>query len=258
MKDFYSQEYFEKRDILASYLSDLVTSIAKKHQLKRILDVGCGTGRLVEYLNKQSFSTNKQGFSTNKQSFSTNKQGFSTSKNGFDAHGCDTSKKALLIARKLNLRGKIANASATKLPYTNESFDMVTSISVIEHLTPKQAQLFIKEAKRVLVPGGHIFLVTPNFSTPLRLIHGKNWFAYQDPTHIKFYTPLSLTKLLKRHGFGKIQFSFKLKYRKSFVAEFPLFFPKLPRLIKILLIYLVFSTPLSVIRNSFWLDAQKS
>lgn len=230
MKDFYTQEYFEKRDILASYLSDLVTSIAKKHKLKRILDVGCGTGRLVAYLNK----------------------------NGFEAYGCDTSEKALLIARKLNFRGRIANASATKLPYTTKSFDMITSISVIEHLTPKETELFIKETKRILVTEGHIFLVTPNFSTPLRLIHGKNWFAYQDPTHIKFYTPLSLTKLLKKHGFGKIQFSFKLKYRKSFVAEFPLFFPKLPRLVKIILIYLVFSTPLSVIRNSFWLDAQKS
>lgn len=230
MKNNYDVKYFEKRDLLIPHLAQTIKNLMIEHKLKNVLDVGCGTGRLVQFLNKS----------------------------GFEAFGCDISQKALKVAKTINKKGTIVRSSADKLPYVDNSYDLVTAISVIEHLKPNQAVKFIKEAKRVLKPSGFIFLITPNFSAPLRFVQGKNWFGYQDPTHVNFYTPKKLAKLAKSHGFKNIRFHFKLRYQSSFDWEFPPPFPKLPKTLKIFLIYLLFATPLSIARNSFWLSAQKA
>lgn len=229
MKTLYNKKYFEQRDFLSPHLADLIKNLIKNYHLEKALDVGCSTGRLVHFLNQTNLV----------------------------AYGCDISDEAIRVARKINKAKSIIKASATDLPFKNKTFDLVTALSVIEHLTPYQAQKFLSEASRVLKPGGVIFLVSPNFSTPIRLIQGKKWFGYTDPTHINFYTPTQLSVLVKKYGFNNIRFQFKLNYHQSFDWEFPSLFSKLPKTIKKILIYLLFSSPLHIIRNSFWIAAQK-
>lgn len=229
MNRYYDKEYFAKRDLLPPHLADLVKNLVRQHNLKKTLDIGCGTGRLVAFLNQ----------------------------NNLAAFGIDNSQEAVKKANQINKSGSITKASATSLPFANSTFDLVTAISLIEHLSQKQAQQFLSETKRVLKPKGIIFLVTPNFATPIRWLQDKNWFAYADPTHINFYTPSTLSTLVKKYGFKNIQLQFKFKYRQSFDWEFPPPFANLPKVLKKLSIYLLFSTPLSIIRNSFWLVAQK-
>lgn len=48
------------------------------------------------------------------------------------------------------------------LPYEDASFDVVYSVEVIEHL--ERHSTFLAEAARVLKPGGHLLLVTPNLN----------------------------------------------------------------------------------------------
>lgn len=227
---YYDDSYFEKRDVLIPHLAQTIKKIAKKHRLKNILDVGCGTGRLVKFLQK----------------------------NGFQAVGVDNSKKAVKKARALNNLKTISFGSADKLHFKDQSFDLITSISVIEHLTPNQAKEFIIETRRILKPGGFLFLVTPNYATPLRIISGKNWFAYKDPTHINFYSPASLTSLLRKNGFDNFRCYFKISWQESLEWEFPGMLGFLPLRIKKLLVYLIFASPLAIIRNSFWMLAQKN
>jgi SAM-dependent methyltransferase len=51
----------------------------------------------------------------------------------------------------------------TRLPYTDASFDIVVSNHVIEHVGERNAQLqHLSEIKRVLRPGGVIYLAVPN------------------------------------------------------------------------------------------------
>lgn len=51
----------------------------------------------------------------------------------------------------------------TRLPYTDASFDIVVSNHVIEHVGGRNAQLHhLSEIKRVLRPGGLIYLAVPN------------------------------------------------------------------------------------------------
>lgn len=230
MNKYYSQHYFKERDFLIPHLAEAIRHFMREHKLTTALDVGCGTGRLVEFLNNKRFQ----------------------------ALGCDNAKDAVREAKKISGKTKIFHCSATKLPFKQASFDLVVAISVVEHLTYKQSESFIREAKRILKPGGYIFLVTPNLLTPIRSLQGKDWFGYSDPTHINFYTPNSLAKELKEFGFKNSKFIFKFKYVKSVLWEFPHIYAKLPKFVKYILIYLLFSTPLYIIRNSFWITAQKS
>lgn len=225
----YDSEYFRKRDILIPHLAQVIKDVMRKKSLKKVLDVGCGTGLLVKYLNE----------------------------NKFQALGCDLSREAVIRAKKINKEKSILLASATQLPYKASSFDLVTSISTIEHLKKHEAKKFIEEARRILAPTGYIFLVTPNFATPIRLIQGKNWFGYSDPTHISFFTPTDLQKLLEKYGFWNFVYTFPVKYHPSLDWGLPASLEKLPSFAKQFLIYSLFSTPLAKVRNSFWILAQK-
>jgi len=73
----------------------------------------------------------------------------------------------------LNLQQQTVNKSgftsvvgdATQLPYADQSFDMVFSNSVIEHLyTKEQQQKMASEVQRV---GKHYFIQTPNYWFPI-------------------------------------------------------------------------------------------
>lgn len=230
MKNFYDQQYFEKRDFLSPHLAKTLEYLMAENNLKSVLDVGCGTGLLVSYLGKK----------------------------GYRSIGCDNSESAVRSARKINKKGTIINASATKLPLAKNSFDLVTAISLVEHLTKREALQFIDEAKRILAPSGFIFIVTPNYASPFRIIQGKKWFAWQDPTHINFYTPQELSKIIAKRGFDNLKFQFDMKYKGNPNWEFPPAAAVLPSIVKRFLIYLSYSSPLYIMRNSFWLAAQKS
>jgi len=215
MSTQYNERYFSERDRLDLHIAKSIEILMRDNALKRVLDVGCGTGKLVQFLNK----------------------------NRFEAYGCDNAEIAIKTAQSINKKNSIIKAPAAKLPFKKNSFDMITSISTIEHLTNKEVVAFIHEAKRVLKPNGFIFIVTPNFASPWRFIQRKKWFGYSDPTHINFFTPLSLANLLKDHGFYNPKFWFKTN-DPSFWKNF--------------IYYLLFSTPFCFIRNSFWISAQKN
>ncbi|MFT4091227.1 MAG: methyltransferase domain-containing protein [Asticcacaulis sp.] len=87
------------------------------------------------------------------------------------------------------------NFERSPLPLTDSSIDIYVSLAVIEHLN--EATLFLCEALRVLKPGGIIILSTPNFQMDFRNF-------YNDPTHVRPYTPRSLEKVLALTGFEQI------------------------------------------------------
>lgn len=55
----------------------------------------------------------------------------------------------------------LVTCDATQLPYADNYFDIVTSISVIEHIPDDGDSLAIKEMWRVLKPGGKIIITVP-------------------------------------------------------------------------------------------------
>lgn len=77
------------------------------------------------------------------------------------------------------------------LPFDDVTFDIVTSISVIEHL--RNPSLYLDEVRRVLRPGGHLIVVTPHWPYAARTFYD----AY---THVQPYSAASLRAALRTHG----------------------------------------------------------
>ena len=99
--------------------------------LRRILDIGCGTGMNLTMLGE--FGTQ---------------------------FGIDFSADALRLCRRRH-PCRLARGDATGLPFPNRSFDLVTALDVIEHLDDDRAAF--REIARVLSPGGLAVVFVPTF-----------------------------------------------------------------------------------------------
>lgn len=125
----------------------------------RILDIGCGTGRVLEML--QEFGR---------------------------PYGVDGSALALNLCRQRGL-GDLILADATRsLPFDAGSFDLVCAFDLLEHIPDEQ--VFFLEAERVLKPHGLLFLTVPAFE----FLWSEHDVALG---HFRRYRAVELAKLLK-------------------------------------------------------------
>ena len=81
------------------------------------------------------------------------------------------------------------------LPIDDSSIDVLFSLAVIEHIS--DIDHFMNECRRVLRPGGNIYLSTPNFRYCFRTF-------YNDPTHVRPFTDVSLKELVAYYGFENV------------------------------------------------------
>ncbi len=94
----------------------------------RILDVGCGTGANLAMLRRFG-----------------------------RAVGVDLTWRGLAYAHARGERA-VGQASATALPFADNSFDLVTSFDMLQCLPPDLERTALREMHRVLVAGGHVVL----------------------------------------------------------------------------------------------------
>lgn len=92
----------------------------------RVLDVGCGSGKIMAPLLRA----------------------------GYDVVGMDVAREGLLMIRE----GERVEGDARYLPFKDCSFDAVVCYDVLQHLLAPERQMAVEEIKRVLVPGGSIFI----------------------------------------------------------------------------------------------------
>lgn len=98
---------------------------------RRILDIGCGTGTMLTYLARYG-----------------------------DAEGIDVDDQAIQYCHARGLT-RVSQAGADRLPFADETFDLVTALDVIEHIDDDRAAL--REAWRVLRPRGLILVAVPAY-----------------------------------------------------------------------------------------------
>ena len=108
------------------------------------------------------------------------------------------------------------------LPVPDNSVDILFSLAVVEHIT--DIGHFMSECFRVLKPNCIIYLSTPNFRYCFRSF-------YNDPTHVRPFTDVSLCKAVEYYGFKSVEvfpsarcktdWFYKGKYRFTKCAYLP-------------------------------------
>lgn len=101
-----------------------------KTPVRRVLDLGCGNGRHAIYFARE----------------------------GFDACGIDISATAIEWAKdwagKEGLQIDFRVGDITQLPYPDQSFDVIVSHGVLDHVPMEDAKRAVSEAARITRPGG--------------------------------------------------------------------------------------------------------
>lgn len=142
----------------------------------KILDCGCGLGRIA----------------------------LAIAKYGSTVKGVDVSEYAIEQASKLhtekNMEFECVNG--VELPYKDE-FDKITCYHVLEHLNQKDGETLIKNLYYALKKDGIIVIGVPLeenniIRTCIRLLATRRF--KRDPTHIRFFSLLSIKTELKNAG----------------------------------------------------------
>jgi SAM-dependent methyltransferase len=138
--------------------------------------------------------------------------GFYLTQNARSYIGVDVSERAVELATSRGLAAKTVE-DASRLPFADDSFDIVVCIEVLEHLF--EPQTAAAEAVRVLRSGGRFIATVPNgayWRDRIDMLFGV-WQPGGDDLgrgepwrspHIRFFRPASLGKMLRQSGFSAV------------------------------------------------------
>ena len=88
---------------------------------------------------------------------------------------------------------------SSKLFELNDNqFDAITLWHVIEHV--HSLHQYLDQLKKVLKPGGIIFIAVPNYTAYDAGLYKEFWAAYDTPRHLYHFSPMAMQKLLQGHG----------------------------------------------------------
>ena len=162
--------YFKaKRKFLDILLVKYITEYSGKIH---VLDVGCGTGAVLEQMAAKHFTVS----------------------------GVDINDTALAYCRDKGFQ--VERGSADKMPYASASFDIVFALDVLEHL--ENPELALQEVKRVLKKDGLFIVTVPAhqwlWSYHDESLHHKKRYSKQG-IHNLLHTQLQVLQVSWIHAF---------------------------------------------------------
>lgn len=162
------------------------TSRHCKNQPMTLLDIGCGNGRLLNFLPHDAVNY----------------------------HGVDNNRALLSLAKKHHPKAKFRYADALKLPFQKATFGTVWCIAMLHHLPASLHLKALKEMRRVLKKNGILALTVWNLSQPrykkfvTRTTHEALIPWGNDKKILRYYyafTNIELKNLLTKAGFSPIK-----------------------------------------------------
>ncbi len=83
------------------------------------------------------------------------------------------------------------------------SFDLITMWHALEHVPDPLGA--VREAHRLLAPGGKIMVAAPNIDSLAFRTFGQSWFGLDLPRHYTHFAPWTLHFMLERGGFRDVR-----------------------------------------------------
>lgn len=169
----------------ASLVGDTLIKLARRRGVPltgRLLDFGCGPGAFLEKLLTA----------------------------GATCQGVEISPKtAEMAANRLQRHPRFLGIILLKdlpMPLEENTFDAVFLLETIEHLLNDELEAVLAELRRILKPGGHIFVTTPNEEnlTPGQVICPECGCIFHRGQHIRSWNRDSLNSLMNTLGFQTV------------------------------------------------------
>jgi SAM-dependent methyltransferase len=144
----------------------------------RVLDIGCGIGRvaipMTRYLDREA---TYDGFDIVERGIDWCRRHITPRHPNFRFH--------LVDVRSSEYRDRGADASRFRFPFEDHSFDFAFATSLFTHLVLAETRQYLREAHRVLAPGGRLFatfFLIDDFAAPrLSSLDSRFQFAFADP-----------------------------------------------------------------------------
>jgi 2-polyprenyl-3-methyl-5-hydroxy-6-metoxy-1,4-benzoquinol methylase len=168
-----NQEFIEpevERRQRAPYLRHLISAHFPEDKSARILDLGCGNGTLLHFLREGGYKF---------------------------ISGVDNSPEQTEQAKLLGFTEvRQADVATFLASEASESYDVITALDIIEHLTKAELLHLADEVYRTLAPGGRWIIHAPNAEGFMG-----SRIRYADLTHEQAFTPASINQLARAAGF---------------------------------------------------------
>jgi 2-polyprenyl-3-methyl-5-hydroxy-6-metoxy-1,4-benzoquinol methylase len=134
----------------------------------RLLDVGCAAGFLLEAARAR----------------------------GWEIAGVEIAESATAVANE-RLAGAVRRGTLRAAQLDDASFDCVVMLDIVEHVADPVGLL--REAARVLKPGGVLLLSAPNVRSLSARLLGRRWFHFKRD-HVVLFSPETLVRALDAAG----------------------------------------------------------
>lgn len=167
--EFYQEHDEAWRMLGAKYKAQHIIDVSRGRIFKKVLEVGAGDGSILKLLADQNFAP--------------------------EYHAVEISESGVEHIRSRNIKNlaSVQLFDGYKLPFDDNSFDLVILSHVLEHV--EHERLLLREIKRV---AHHAVIEVPLDYKPGVDKRIKHFLAYG---HINIYTPTSLRYLLSTEGF---------------------------------------------------------
>lgn len=169
--DYY--EHLDESDLATRHTPEnrarqvkLLEELASFSRGRKLLDVGCGDGQLLQ----------------------------TATDLGWEALGIDLSRAAIRLSERRGL-----SASATDFfdaALDGRRFDAIVMSELLEHVPSPQR--FLQRAEELLESGGVLYLTTPNFGSLSRRLLGDGWSVIH-PEHIGYFERQTLRRMTAAH-----------------------------------------------------------
>ena len=175
---YYDIVYKKKKGIQSAWHHIKFNFVSSKIKTSTYhLDIGCGPGTFLGNHLKE-----------------INKIGLDISKNQID----------YAIKKYENEKSKFKFSESKKLPFEDKTFESISLIEFIEHLSNEEIESILSEAKRCLKDHGKIIITTPNYLSfwpLLEILLNKVSKVSYEHQHINKFNYFSLNKILKKNSF---------------------------------------------------------